>query len=45
MFDDDFEEEDLLEEIREEKATLKSVLNKKKLSKWEMDAAMSDEMV
>ena len=43
MFDD-FEEEELLEEIREEKASLKSVLNKKKLSKWEMDEAMAGEM-
>jgi hypothetical protein len=44
MLGDDFEEEDLLEEIREEKASLKSVLNKKKLTKWEMDEAMSGEI-
>lgn len=43
MFDDDYED-DLLEELREEKTSLKSVLNKKKLSKWEMDEAMSGEL-
>ena len=43
MFDDDFEEE-LLNEMREEKASLRSILNKKKLSKWEMDEAMAGEI-
>jgi hypothetical protein len=44
MLNDDFGEEDLLEEIREEKESLKSVLNKKKLSKWEMDEALRGEL-
>jgi hypothetical protein len=44
MFDDNFEEDELLEEIREEKESLKSLLNKKKLSKWEMDEALRGEM-
>ena len=46
MFEDNDFEESILEDIRgkEEKQTLKSVLSKKKLSKWEMDAAMTDEL-
>jgi hypothetical protein len=44
MFDDD-NDEIILEEMREEKkSSLKSVLNKKKLSKWEMDEAMMGEI-
>ena len=44
MLDDNDFEESILEEMREEKQSLKSVLSKKKLSKWEMDAAMTDEL-
>jgi hypothetical protein len=41
---DEEDEEFLLEEIREEKESLRSVLNKKKLSKWEMDEALTGEI-
>jgi hypothetical protein len=45
MFDDD-NDEIILEEMREDKGkmSLKSILSKKKLSKWEMDEAMSGEI-
>ena len=41
---DEIEDEILLEELRTEKAEFKSILNKKKLSKWEMDNAFMGEM-
>ena len=41
---DEMEDEMLLEELRHEKAEFKSILNKKKLSKWEMDEAFTGEM-
>jgi hypothetical protein len=44
MLEDDDFEESILEEMREEKQSLKSVLSKKKLSKWEMDEALTSEM-
>ncbi len=44
MMLDDFDEDNLLEEIREEKESLRSVLNRKKLSSWEMDEALRGEM-
>ncbi len=43
MYDDD-DDELILEEMREEKQSLKSILNKKKLTKWEMDEAMTGEI-
>lgn len=43
MYEED-DGEELLEEIRAEKINLKSVLNKKKLTKWEMDEALTGEI-
>jgi hypothetical protein len=42
MYDD--EDEEILEVMREEKASFKSVLNKKKLTKWELDEAFTSEI-
>jgi hypothetical protein len=42
MYEED--DEELLDEIRVEKANLRSVLNKKKLTKWEMDEALTGEI-
>ena len=43
MYEEDNDEE-LLEEIRVEKSNLRSILNKKKLTKWEMDEALTGEI-
>jgi hypothetical protein len=43
MLDEDDNDEMILQEMRGEKQSLKSVLNKKKLTKWEMDEALAGE--
>ena len=43
MYDDEPDEE-LIEEIRHERSSFKSTLNKKKLTKWELDEAMIGEI-
>lgn len=43
MIDDDCDDE-LLEELREEKASFRSIINKKRITKWEMDDAFVGEL-
>jgi len=43
MIDDDFDDE-ILEELREEKASFRSIINKKRVTKWELDDAFVGEM-
>ncbi|MFH0870742.1 MAG: hypothetical protein V1866_06840 [archaeon] len=43
MMDNDFDDE-ILEELRVEKASFRSVINKKRVTKWEMDDAFAGEL-
>ena len=42
MYDD--EDDNILDELHEEKASFRTVLNRKKLTKWEMDETFLGEI-